>query len=184
MSRRRILAALSPVLVVLVVLWALPTWAAEPEPGQASESGSQTAEEREQAEIDRARRVGTGLLWGGVATTGAGGLTFLGLIPTHRNVRVARADLELCMVPTVGDPSPECGGFEDEVTRRLRARAAVATVGSVLVVGGAVLAGVGGWKRRVARRRQLEHDKRHRAEWALVPAVTRRQRGVALVMRF
>ncbi len=95
---------------------------------------------------------------------GAGGLTLLGLVPTYRNVRSAQAELEPCRVPKVGIPDPECGGFEDELTGRLRSRTIVAVVGSVHVVGGAVLAGVRGWKRRVDRRQRLEHDEKHQPE--------------------
>ena len=137
-----------------------------------------------ESEIERTRRVGTGLLWGGVATMGAGGLTLLGLIPAHRNVRSARADLDVCRVPKDGIPEPECSRFEDELARSLRARTIVAVVGSALLASGAVLTGVGGWKRRVARRQQLEYDRQHQPEWSVLPYAGPRSAGMALHLRF
>lgn len=137
-----------------------------------------------ESEIERNRRVGTGLLWGGVATMGTGGLTLLGLIPAHRNVRSARAELNICRVPKDGIPEPECGRFEDELARSLRTRTTVAVLGSVLLASGAVLTGVGVWKRRVARREQLKYRGEHQPEWSVLPYADPRGVGMALHLRF
>lgn len=154
-----------------------------PAVGHAAEPTNEN-DDPELAEIKRTRRIGSGLLWGGVATMSAGGLTLLGLVPTHRNVRSARADLDVCRVPKDGIPEPECGRFEDELARSLRTRTVVAVVGSVLLASGAVLTGVGVWKRRLARRQQLEYDKERQPEWALLPFADPRGAGLTLHLRF
>ena len=61
-------------------------------------------EEREQVEIDRTQRLGTGLAWGGIGTSTAGSLILLGLIPTSRNLRLANAQLEMRRVSMEFDP--------------------------------------------------------------------------------
>lgn len=89
----------------------------------------------ERAAIERSQRIGTGLLWGAVATAGAGGLTLLGLIPTQRNLRAAEARRSLCEVA--------CSEHDADIERWTGARNAVAVTGSILAVGGLALVAVG-----------------------------------------
>jgi len=137
------------------------------------------AEDSERAAIERTRRIGTGLLWGGVATAGAGGLTFLGIIPTHRNLRIARAERTLCLLSL-----PECPEEDAEIQRWTRARTSIAVAGSILAGGGLVLVGVGVWKRRTARRQLEALDERTKPEWSIRPSVSPVDFGVSLVARF
>lgn len=135
--------------------------------------------ETERAAIERAQRIGTGLLWGGVATAGAGGLTLLGIIPSHRNLRLARAERSLCLLS-----APECPDQDAEIQRWARARTSVAVAGSILVGAGLTLVGVGVWKRRTARRQLDALDQRARPEWSIRPSFGPVSAGVTLVARF
>lgn len=81
----------------------------------------------ERAAIERTLRIGTGLLWGGVAMAGVGGLTLLGgLIPTQRNLRLAEERRPLCM-----SPAPECAEHDADIERWTTARNSVAIAGSI-----------------------------------------------------
>lgn len=132
----------------------------------------------EQVAIDRSWRIGSGLLWGGVATTSAGGLTLLGIIPTHRNLGVAKARRSLCEFP-------ECiAEQEPDIQRWTRAQAAIAITGSLLAAGGLTLVGIGIWKRRDAMRRQRDLDKRTTPEWAIGPTFGLLHAGFSLRAHF
>lgn len=142
-------------------------------------------EQREQTEIHRTHRIGAGLLWGGAGTTTAGGLILLGLIPTSRSLRLADAQLEMCRVSMELDPVTfDCIAAEDDVSRRLRARNAVAITGSLVIAGGLAVLGTGLWMRRKARRNQREHDKKYKPEWSVLPDVGLNRGGLHLRIRF
>lgn len=136
-------------------------------------------EQQERARIDRTWRVGSGLLWGGVGTASAGGLTLLGVIPTQRNLKTAKAHLSLCMLSF-----PECPAQESEIQRWTRARNAVAITGGVLAVAGLAMVAVGAWKRRTARRERDALEHRTKPEWSVHPSIGPIGAAVTLVARF
>ena len=131
----------------------------------------------ERAAIERSQRIGTGLLWGGVAAAGVGGLTLLGgIIPTQRNLRTAEARRSLCELA--------CSEHDAEIDRWTRARNGVAVAGSILAAGGLALVAVGVSKRRKARRDLEALEKRTAPEWSIRPSVGPLGGGVTLVARF
>lgn len=172
MRRRRALALISalPLLV--------PT---------ASRAAGQSVnvEHHEQAEVDRTRRLGTGLLWGGVGTSTAGCLVLFGLIPTSRNLRLADTQLEMCRVSIELDPVTfDCVAADDNVSRSRIARNAVVITGSLVIAGGLAVLGTGIWMRRKARRQQREHDKKYKPEWSVLPDVGPHRGCLRLHLRF
>ena len=143
------------------------------------------AEEQEQTTINRTRRLGTGLLWGGAGAAVTGSLVLLGLIPTSRNLRLADAQLEMCRVSMELDPVTfDCTPAEDDFSRRRVARNAVALTGSLMIAGGVAILGTGIWMRREARRQQREHDKKYKPEWSVLPDVGLHRGGLRLHLRF